>query len=73
MKKFDLIPQNGRKSFYGKAKVIEEGGVYVLQSYNTDICYYKDNTITYLVDRKELSHTSKTHLKSFEKLMGGVR
>lgn len=38
MKTFDLIPNDGRKSFYGKAKVIENGGNITLRSYNTDVC-----------------------------------
>ena len=34
MKIYDLIPMDGRKSFYGKAKVIEkDNGEKVLQSY----------------------------------------
>lgn len=39
MKIFDLPCFDGRKSFYGKAKVIEEdNGEKVLQSYNTRVC-----------------------------------
>lgn len=38
MKWYDLIPTNGRKSFYGKAQVrIDENGVETLYSYNTPI------------------------------------
>lgn len=40
MKIYDLPVMQGRvKSFYGKAKVIEEdNGEKVLQSYNTKVC-----------------------------------
>lgn len=39
MKVHELGPVDGRKSFYGKAKVKElENGEKVLQSYNTDVC-----------------------------------
>ena len=31
----DLIPKNGRKSFYGKAKVLEHNGTRYLISYST--------------------------------------
>lgn len=38
MKIYDLIPTDGRKSFYGKAKVfIEDDGTETLYSYNTPI------------------------------------
>ena len=38
MKIYDLIPTNGRKSFYGKAKVyIMDDGTKILYSYNTPI------------------------------------
>lgn len=37
-KMYDLIPCDGRKSFYGKAKVvIEDDGTETLYSYNTPI------------------------------------
>ncbi len=38
MKFYDLIPTDGRKSFYGKAKIIEKDGETLLQSYNTMVC-----------------------------------
>lgn len=38
MKKYELIPTDGRKSFYGKAVVIvEDNGTETLYSYNTAI------------------------------------
>lgn len=38
MKIYDLIPNDGRKSFYGKAKVhIDDNGAQTLYSYNTPI------------------------------------
>lgn len=38
MKKYELTPTNGRKSFYGKAVVIvEKDGTETLCSYNTPI------------------------------------
>ena len=38
MKMFELIPTDGRKSFYGKAVVqVEENGTETLYSYNTPI------------------------------------
>lgn len=39
MKMYDLPTMDNRKSFYGKAKVIEkDNGEKVLQSYNTQVC-----------------------------------
>lgn len=38
MKRYELTPTNGRKSFYGKAVVIvDEDGTETLYSYNTPI------------------------------------
>lgn len=38
MKRYELIPTDGRKSFYGKAIVeVEEDGTQTLYSYNTPI------------------------------------
>lgn len=37
-KQFDLIPNDGRKSFYHKAVVTEANGAAVLRSYNTEVC-----------------------------------
>ena len=38
MKMYELIPNNGRKSFYGKAKVvIDDNGNETLYSYDTPI------------------------------------
>lgn len=39
MKMYELVPTNGAKSFYGKAKVYEfENSDTVLYSYNTPVC-----------------------------------
>lgn len=35
--KYEIIPQNGRKSFYVKAIVTEENGNKILTSYTTDV------------------------------------
>lgn len=37
---FELKPIDGRKSFYGKAKVVRElSGAYTLKSYDTAVAY----------------------------------
>lgn len=39
MKSFELYPIDGRKSFYGKARVFEnDHGAAILKSYDTDVC-----------------------------------
>ena len=35
---FELVPDDGRKSFYNKATVTEINGRAVLKSYNTEVC-----------------------------------
>ena len=37
---YELIPNDGRKSFYGKARVfVAESGAEILHSYDTDVLY----------------------------------
>ena len=65
MKMYDLIPTNGRKSFYGKAKVEVNDGEEILYSYNTPIIKKSaDGTLTRLY-QDEPSMTTCTHIKSF--------
>lgn len=65
MRKYELIPTDGRKSFYGKAVVIvEDNGTETLYSYNTPI-------IKRLVDGSLVklwsgwSVTTGRHIKAF--------
>ena len=66
MKIYELIPRNGRKSFYGKAQVmVDDNGDETLLSYCTPIMRVnKNGMVTRLYDG-ELSMTTATHLKSF--------
>ena len=52
---YDLAPTKGRKSFYGKAKVLMlNNGSEVLQSYNTNIVEKrKDGTLIRLYDTEK--------------------
>lgn len=64
MKTFQLTPVNGRKSFNGKCRVIEENGISQLESYETIVAEYNPRT-------KELrvfgyySSTTITHINAF--------
>ena len=64
---YDLAPTNGRKSFYGKAKVLVlNDGSEVLQSYSTNIIEKrKDGTFIRLCDPEKLSMTTCLHVRSF--------
>ena len=66
MKMYDLIPKNGRKSFYGKAKVeVSDDGKETLYSYNTAIMERaSDGTLKRLYSA-EPSVTTCSHIKSF--------
>lgn len=44
MKTFELTPVNGRKFFYGKCKVIEDGSILRLQSDDTIVAEYETGT-----------------------------
>lgn len=57
---------DSRKSFYGKAHVIElDNGTKQLQSYNTIVGEIRDNTYYQLWDGK--SQTTSRHIKEFKK------
>lgn len=66
MKMYDLIPMNGRKSFYGKAKVeVYEDGREVLYSYNTPIVERSSDGTLKRLYFAEPSMTTLAHIKSF--------
>ena len=72
MKTFELTPTNGRKSFYGKAKVLEtpEGHFY-LKSYDTTVATYtKDKTFEVVKDENLLTNTTCNHIKAFQTFIG---
>lgn len=61
---YDLNCYDSRKSFYGKAKVIERDGEKLLQSYNTIVCKIdKDGNFVKLWDG--YSYTTLRHINSF--------
>ena len=62
---YDLMPTNGRASFYGKAKIkVFADGSEVLQSYNTDVLK-KTAEGVYLRLWDGWSATTGTHIKSY--------
>lgn len=64
MRMFNLAPTINRKSFYGKAKVIErDNGDIELQSYDTIVCRIRDGKFERLWD--DYSVTTMTHVNSF--------
>lgn len=65
MKVFDLVSVNGRKSFYGKAKVLQyEDGTEILLSYNTEVIKRNpDGSFVRLWG--DWSATTGTHIRAF--------
>ena len=64
MKTYELTPNNGRKSFYGKAIVqISDNGEEVLLSYNTPIVKRVDGKLIRLWSG--WTATTGSHIKSF--------
>lgn len=65
MKRYELMPTNGRASFYGKAAVeVFDNGVEVLWSYNTPIMFKgKDGTMIRYYNG--WTQATGTHIKSF--------
>lgn len=60
----ELMPCNGRKSFHGKALVIEANGVTYLKSYDTIIASIGRDGNVYKHSSYR-SHTTDAHIKSF--------
>lgn len=65
MKEYELIPTDGARSFYGKARVkIYEDGTEILQSYKTDVMKKApDGTLTRLYTT--WTATTGRHIKAF--------
>ena len=61
---YELTPRNGRKSFYGKAKIIREGNRSYLMSYETIIGCYDAEDCSYHRYSSHDSHTTRTHVLS---------
>lgn len=62
----ELVPTNGRKSFYGKAMIDTTNEGEVLVSYKTRIILKKrNNELIPLANPEVLSKSTCTHLKSF--------
>jgi len=65
MKKSELMPLNGRKSFYGKAIVEDYGNEHKrLLSYDTPVCEIKDGKVKLLKDWN-YSNTTVGHVRAF--------
>ena len=72
MNTYEMIPlHDSRKSFYGKARIIElDNGTKQLQSYNTIVCQIDTKGVfTQLWDGH--STTTSRHIKEFKKQFGG--
>lgn len=66
MKKYELTPTNGRKSFYGKAFIeVDDYGVETLFSYLTPIIKRFPNGTLKRLYGEAPSLTTSTHIKSF--------
>ena len=66
MKIYELYPMHdSRKSFYGKAKVIEhDNGTVQLQSYDTIVCEIVGGVFRMLWDGK--TQTTSRHIREFK-------
>lgn len=64
MKTFELTPIDGRKSFYGKARVIDDGKIAKLLSYDTIVAEYNRTTKEMKING-EYSDTTRRHINAF--------
>lgn len=68
MKEYTLQPTDSRKSFYGKARVIEDGDTYTLISYTTAVARIQGGRFARLWDG--YSATTMRHINSFRNTYG---
>jgi hypothetical protein len=61
---FTLFPSNGRKSFYGKAIVVEYDNMKILYSYDTGVAKIVDG-VPELLNTQWHSQTTRNHVRSF--------
>lgn len=64
MKTFELTPTNGRKSFYGKAIIEQDGNISYLYSYGTKVAHYNHETNKMIINGW-YSRTTATHINAF--------
>lgn len=65
MTTYDLPCRDGRKSFYGKARVTENGDLVTLTSYHTNICTYDRSIHTLTKLDPVATATTRRHVRSF--------
>ncbi len=66
VKEYLLIPTyDTRKSFYGKARIVENSDRVVLYSYNTPVAMLKDKKALIENNEKLLTPTTMRHIKEF--------
>ena len=70
MKVFELTPTNGRKSFNGKCRVIEQEGKAQLLSYDTIVGEINLETREYTQLWGGKSQTTSSHIKAFKEFYG---
>lgn len=64
MKTYELIPLNGRVSFYGKCRVEDDGEIATLISYTTKVATYNHETKTVTVFDWYSANTAR-HINAF--------
>lgn len=70
MKTFELTPVNGRKSFYGKCKVLETENTKTLFSYGTDVATFDNGILWITKNKNHLTNTTLTHISAFLHYLG---
>lgn len=69
MARYELLPIDGRKSFYGKAIVEDNNGEKSLFSYNTLVVKVSGGKVT-LFEKWDFSATTVRHVRAFLLGMG---
>lgn len=73
MRSFELIPTDGRKSFYGKAVVMQDNTTAYLRSYSTIVGKIENGTFYRCWKLEENEHATNTtlrHINAFLQAFG---
>lgn len=68
----ELIPTDGRKSFYGKARIYKNGNEVILISYDTEVCKYNIKTHKFIRLWNGYSATTMRHISAFMSNVNGT-
>jgi hypothetical protein len=72
MQCIELLPADGRKSFYGKARAYYHANAWFLMSYDTVVAMYYPGSGLFIRKWAGYSQTTMRHINAFVRFLGGT-